>query len=148
MTIEENLDPELVAKLNKGREQAEKGEGKIVQRRPSRAKVEETEPRPEPVKEQAPKSPYAVVGGGKRDTVLATVDAGSGKSLSVHHIQRRLAERGHSSVFRDRDGFWREGTTDALNDYVEAQKLDGSDRLAVLKSLFENDDNVEVVEEA
>lgn len=139
MTIEENLDPELVAKLDKGRKQAENGEGKITSRR----KAEAVESPDTPV---VPKSPYAVVGGGVQDPVMVNVDEGSAKSLSVHHIQRRLAERGFGDVYRDRDGFWREGTTDALRAFQEALGLQDADRVTVLRSLFENDDNVEIVE--
>ena len=106
------------------------------------AKVEET-----PKLEPAPKSAYAVVGRDVQDEVHLTVGYGSGKSLTAHHIQRRLAERGFGEVYRDRDGFWRDGTDDALFQFRTSRNLpeDASMR-EILTSLFENDDNVKIVD--
>lgn len=109
--------------------------------------VKKTETKAEPEKPQAPKSAYAVVGKGDRDRVLASARNGSGKSLSVHHIQRRLVEWGHGrDVYRDRDGFWREGTSAAFSAFAKSQGLSDAEHVEILRALFENDGNVEIVE--
>ncbi len=119
-------------------------------KKPAPAKVEESASAavdaPDVPQSSAPKSGYAVVGKGVQDPVVASIGAGSNKSLTVHHIQRRLVERGFGEVYRDRDGFWREGTTDALNAFKESQGLQDAEHIDVLRALFENDDNVEIVE--
>lgn len=127
----------------------EKATPKSVKRTP--AKVESADiavesPDVPVASESAPKSAYAVVGKGVQDPVLASVGAGSNKSLTVHHIQRRLAERGYGEVYRDRDGFWRDGTSAALEEFTEKHGLAGKSHVEVLRALFENDDNVEIVE--
>jgi hypothetical protein len=118
------------------------------------AKLEEA-PKPEaapaePVKAkrvakpEAPKSPNARIMGRGPDPVRVSTGLGSGKSLTTHHIQRRLIERGFPSVYEDRDGFWREGTQSALNAFADVQGLSEASHRQILESLFENDDNVEL----
>lgn len=82
------------------------------------------------------------------DDVLATVGEGSNKSLSAHHVQRRLVERGYAKdVYRDRDGFWRAGTTAALEAFKRDESFDSeATHRQVLEALFENDENVRVVD--
>lgn len=95
----------------------------------------------------APKSPYAVVTRGVTDAVKVSVGFGSNKSLSTHHVQRRLAERGYGEVYRDRDGFWRDGTQDALDAFAtDAGFTEGTPKRDVLASLFENDGNIHLEE--
>lgn len=110
-----------------------------------------TAPEPKKSVSSAPKSEYAVVGNGDRDEVaLSKVvykNLVSKKSLSVHHIQRRLNERGYTDAFLDKDGFYGDKTKDAMAKFQKDNGLsgDGFATLESLKSLFENDDNVKVV---
>lgn len=69
------------------------------------------------------------------------------KSLSVHHLQRRLAECGHRVVLKDRDGWLADNTVKGLRDFQAAQglKVTGDADLATLQALFANDPNVVVV---
>ncbi len=98
-------------------------------------------------KPSAPKSRYAVVGKGVQDPVhISKLGIDGGKSLSVHHVQRRLAERGYGEVYRDRDGFWREGTEESFTAFRKDAGLpDDAELRRVLDELFDNDGNVEIV---
>lgn len=100
-----------------------------------------------PAKRTAPKSARHIVSGGVVDQVrVSRLGPGTNKSLSVHHVQRRLTEWGYADVYRDRDAFWREGTTDALDAFKRDEKLEDFELRDVLARLFENDANVEVVD--
>lgn len=108
----------------------------------------------EPVKplksSSAPASAYAVVGNSDRDTVSVSKavfkNIAAKKSLSVHHIQRRLKERGYDEAFLDKDGFYGDNTLNAMKKFQEDQKLTvtGLADLNTLNKLFENDNNVKV----
>lgn len=110
-------------------------------KRQADAKVEEKS-KPE----AAPKSAYAVVSGKGVDDVKVSVNREAGKSLSVHHIQRRLVERGYPGVYGDRDGFWKDATQTALEEFAGDRDLDVANLREVLESLFENDSNVRLVD--
>lgn len=126
---DEAISPELVEKVKAA------GETGRVSR--PRAKVE---------KPTAPKSPRAAVSRTGVDDVKVSVGRDSGKSLSVHHIQRRLAERGYGEVYRDRDGFYQEHTQTALEAFAGDMGMDVANRREVLEALFENDSNVNLVD--
>lgn len=70
------------------------------------------------------------------------------KSLSVHHIQRRLLEWGYAEAYSDRDGYYADGTVASVAQFQEDHKLtrtDGHMDCDTLNALFENDQNVTVV---
>ena len=98
-----------------------------------------------------PASEYAVVGAGDVDEVsLSKVvykNVVSKKSLSVHHIQRRLNERGYALAYLDKDGFYGDKTKDAMAEFQADNNIagDGMPDMATLIALFENDSNVRVV---
>lgn len=98
----------------------------------------------------APASEYAVVGAGDVDEVsLSKVvykNLVSKKSLSVHHIQRRLNERGYALAYLDKDGFYGDQTKEAMAQFQADNNIagDGMPDMATLIALFENDSNVRV----
>lgn len=99
----------------------------------------------------APPSEYAVVGLGAVDEVslskLVYKNLLSKKSLSVHHVQRRLNERGYSDAFLDKDGYYGDHTKSAMAQFQKDSNIegDGMPDLVTLVALFENDNNVVVV---
>lgn len=107
----------------------------------------------EAVRDSLPKpAGDAVVGNGVVDTVkLSTVvykNLYAKKSLSVHHLQRRLSELGYSEAFQDKDGWFGNKTKLALAKFQQDNKVgaDGNPDLETLKKLFAGDPNVEVAE--
>lgn len=109
--------------------------------------VETTEV-PEPIK--APKSAPYVVGRDSKDSVHLTAlkrNLNATKSLSVHHLQRRLRDWGFSEAYADRDGFYGELTEKSVRDFQEYVGLEptGIMDAATATRLFDNDQNVVVV---
>lgn len=103
------------------------------------------------VNQDAPPSAYAVVGGADQDPVY--LDRCSykhptrKKSLSVHHVQRRLVEWGYSGAYLDKDGYYGDHTLAAVKKFQEDHDLagDGLMNSNTLKAIFEGDNNVKVV---
>jgi hypothetical protein len=99
----------------------------------------------------APASAYAVVGNGERDDVtlskIVYKNLVSKKSLSVHHVQRRLNERGYTVAYLDKDGFYGDQTKTAMAQFQADNKLPetGLADMTTLLLLFENDSNVRVI---
>jgi peptidoglycan hydrolase-like protein with peptidoglycan-binding domain len=134
------------------------------------------EPTPEPVAVSpapAPKKKYAdprpvdldavvaslpqpagdhVVGNGVVDTVLVSriiyKNLYARKSLSVHHLQRRLVELGYADAGRDKDGWFGDRTLNAVKQFQRDRKLpdNGEITLKLLSKIFDGDPNVEVAE--
>lgn len=69
------------------------------------------------------------------------------KSLSVHHLQRRLAECGYKAALTDRDGWLTDGTVQALTEFQLDNQLPvtGKADPDALRVLFADDPNVVVV---
>lgn len=94
----------------------------------------------------------AVVGNGVVDTVkLSSIvykNLYAKKSLSVHHLQRRLNEFGYSEAYQDRDGWFGDKTKKALAKFQLNNKVgaDGVPDLKTLNKLFAGDPNVEIAE--
>jgi hypothetical protein len=93
----------------------------------------------------------AVVSGEKTDNVsLASCvikNKFARKSLSVHHVQRRLEELGYKDAAADRDGWYGDLTMKAVKDYQAAEGLEASGvvNMETLNSLFHDDPNVVVI---
>lgn len=70
----------------------------------------------------------------------------SRKSLSVHHVQRRLIELGFAVAAGDKDGWYGDSTISAVKAYQAANGLagDGTVDAATLDHLFADDPNVVV----
>lgn len=104
---------------------------------------EATTPAP---RKKAPKSPHAVVGNGKTDTVSLSIilDPRQRKSLSIHHLQRRLGELGYQEAVSARDGRLDKLTRNAINKWqADNGREVGADlTMQDLQDIFENDSNV------
>lgn len=96
-------------------------------------------------------NPSAVVGTGDRDDVLLSrcvfKSTATRKSLSVHHLQRRLAELGYPDAGSDKDGWYGDLTRMAVGFFQADHKLagDGIVDAATLTAIFDGDNNVTVV---
>ena len=111
--------------------------------------VETPKATPEPAPEPAPVR-QAVVSGGDVDTVLLSrcvyKSKVTRKSLSVHHLQRRLAELGHVDAASDKDGWYGDLTFFAVKAFQEANKLEATGHVDAdtLAAIFKGDPNVAI----
>lgn len=112
--------------------------------------VEEPKPVVKKSSSSAPASEYAVVSGEGTDTVSVSKaiykNIHQKKSLTVHHIQRRLNEWGYKEAFLDKDGFYGDLTKSAMEKFQADKNLNvtGLADYETLVALFENDNNVVV----
>ena len=94
--------------------------------------VEEVKPAPTPVsvspKRKPSKSSAVESKIGAVEVVLSalTYQASSRNSASVRVLQDRLAELGHGSVRRDRQGWLSDGTVEALCEFQDASGLEAT----------------------
>jgi hypothetical protein len=67
------------------------------------------------------------------------------KSLTVHHLQRRLNELGYTSAYGDKDGWYGDGTQIAIDRFRKDNKLKGQGQIdkATFLAIFANDPNVD-----
>lgn len=92
----------------------------------------------------------AVVSNAERDIVKASAivykNEVARKSLSVHHLQRRLVELGFQDASKDKDGYFGLLTRRALVLFQEKNGLDpdGVASIGTLTKLFKDDPNVEI----
>jgi hypothetical protein len=108
------------------------------------------EPTPEPVAVEKPKAAQAVSGNGVDEVFLANCiykNVFARKSLSVHHLQRRLIELGFKDADADKDGWLGDETVSAIKNFQASKGLDvtGSVDATTLTKIFEGDHNVQVV---
>jgi peptidoglycan hydrolase-like protein with peptidoglycan-binding domain len=93
----------------------------------------------------------AAVSGADKDEVLLSAcvyrNAYARKSLSVHHLQRRLAVLGYHAADADRDGWYGDLTRDAVAAFQADKKLDGAGYMnaATIKAIFAGDQYCTVV---
>jgi hypothetical protein len=114
------------------------------------ASTPEPEPTPEPVAVEKPKAAQAVSGNGVDEVFLANCiykNVYARKSLSVHHLQRRLIELGFKDADADKDGWLGDETVSAIKNFQASKGLDvtGSVDATTLTKIFEGDHNVQVV---
>lgn len=109
----------------------------------------------EPVKPstKVPPTQFAVVTAGATDPVHLSKCVRNDlqrKSLTVHHLQRRLAEWGYADAYADRDGYYGDRTSKSVALFQADHKLpgDGVMNAETLKAIFEGDTNVKVVIDA
>jgi hypothetical protein len=110
---------------------------------------------PEPVhveepKAHKPKATQSVSGNGVDEVLLANCiykNVYARKSLSVHHLQRRLIELGFKDADADKDGWLGDETVAAIKNFQASKGLDvtGSVDATTLTKIFEGDHNVQVV---
>ena len=110
--------------------------------------VASTPPVKTPSTKRRPSPRGQAVSGNDTDTVSAALivfkNRAARKSLSVHHMQRRLAELGYPDAHTDKDGWYGDLTRKAVAEYQRDHGLDG-DGLAdviTLEHLFADDPNV------
>lgn len=99
----------------------------------------------------APPSPFHAVS----PTGVDTISLGAAvykneyarKSLTVHHIQRRLLEWGFPEAYSDKDGYYGDPTKNCVTQFQNFLGLPptGLMDMSTLVALFENDQNVSVV---
>lgn len=93
----------------------------------------------------------AVVSNGVTDEVLLSAcvykNGLNRKSLSVHHLQRRLAELGFNEAKFDKDGYFGDLTKAAINRFQVSKGLPAGGDLTVetFLAIFEGDPNVTVL---
>jgi peptidoglycan hydrolase-like protein with peptidoglycan-binding domain len=87
----------------------------------------------------------AVVSGADKDEVLLSAcvyrNVYARKSLSVHHLQRRLAALGYNNADADKDGWYGDLTRDAVASFQADKNLkgDGHMNAATLEAIFAGD---------
>ena len=92
-----------------------------------------------------------VVSGGVVDEVRLSAaiyrNVLSRKSLTIHHLQRRLNELGFTSAYLDKDGWFDEGTKSAILLFQEANELPATGMVdaETMTKIFDGDPNVKVV---
>jgi peptidoglycan hydrolase-like protein with peptidoglycan-binding domain len=93
----------------------------------------------------------AVVSGGMYDDVsldrCVFMNVYNRKSLTVHHLQRRLSELGYSDVLTDKDGWYGDITRDAVASWQSDNNLEGDGTMTAetFKKIFDGDTNVNVI---
>jgi peptidoglycan hydrolase-like protein with peptidoglycan-binding domain len=93
----------------------------------------------------------AVVGTGHTDVVKLSAivyrNEKSRRSLSVHHLQRRLFELGFVDAGDDRDGWYGDSTQKAIINFKTSRNLANPAVLDIetLNSIFDGDPNVTVM---
>jgi peptidoglycan hydrolase-like protein with peptidoglycan-binding domain len=114
----------------------------------------EPEPQPEPAPTLAPvdvesRAGMAVSGGAVDDVFVSKCvykNAYSQKSLTVHHVQRRLVELGYHVAGADKDGWYGDLTKSAVESFQKDLGIAGEGFMTMdtLNHLFKNDANVRV----
>jgi hypothetical protein len=112
------------------------------------------EPMPEPVAIEEPKVTYqpsqAVSGEDVDDVMLANCvykNVYARKSLTVHHLQRRLIELGYKDADADKDGWLGDETVASIKEFQADKGMDvtGSVDAGTFIKIFEGDVHVRVV---
>lgn len=99
----------------------------------------------------APPSAYAVVGNGETDDVILSKcvfkNKYAKKSLTVHHVQRRLAELGYKDAHTDKDGWYGDLTKKAVLEFQEYLGIEGDGMMnaETFAAIFDGDKNVTVI---
>ena len=119
--------------------------------------VEEPKPEPVPVPEVKPipvvdkPTVKHVVGTGDTDDVYLAKcvykNIYERKSLTIHHLQRRLEELGYKDVIGDRDGWLGELTMISVEKFQKDKGLAATGKVDAdtFRKIFEGDTNVNVV---
>ena len=108
------------------------------------------EPMPEPVVVEQPQASQAVSGEDVDDVMLANCvykNVYARKSLTVHHLQRRLIELGYKDADADKDGWLGDETVASIKEFQADKGMDvtGSVDADTFIKIFEGDVHVRVV---
>lgn len=119
------------------------------------AEPKKTTPKPQNVSVQEklglPTVPYAVVGSTDTDWIdnsaLVYKNVYSKKSLTVHHLQRRLTELGYDSAGAEMDGWYGDLVQLSMDQWRKDNDLEGEGvpSRAELLMIFKDDPNVSIV---
>ena len=124
---------------------------------PKPVAVEEPEPEPVVVPEVVPTlvvdtpTEKHVIGTGDTDDVYLAKcvykNIYERKSLTIHHLQRRLEELGYNDVVGDKDGWLGELTKIAIEKFQKDKGLAATGKVdaETFRKIFEGDSNVNVV---
>ena len=124
----------------------------VAEQEPEQVIVEE--PTPEPVVVEQPKAEYqpsqAVSGEDVDDVMLANCiykNVYARKSLTVHHLQRRLIELGYKDADADKDGWLGDETVASIKKFQADKGMDvtGSVDADTFNKIFEGDQHVNIV---
>ena len=112
-----------------------------------KAKAEKPAKVKEPVETSAN---HVVSGNDKDDVVLAQCiykNQFARKSLTIHHLQRRLAELGYGEAMGDKDGWYGDNTKLAVSNYQQASQIESTGMMdeKTITAIFAGDPNVRVV---
>jgi hypothetical protein len=106
---------------------------------------------PSPAPDAFVKRAGVVVTGGATDSVYLDKcvfkNTGARKSLSVHHLQRRLVELGYHNALGDPDGWYGDDTRACVHAFQKDNNIDGDGIMdaTTLEALFARDPHVTVV---
>ena len=97
-----------------------------------------------------PAGPAVVSNNSVDDVSLASVvykNVKAKKSLTIHHLQRRLVELGYEQAGKDKDGWYGENTLSAVTSYQKDNKVGQSGKLdaETFLAIFKNDPNVKPI---
>lgn len=111
--------------------------------------VEAEKPKPKPAPAPAAVATHVVSGADKDEVHLKQCvykNPYARKSLTIHHLQRRLAELGYDEAAADRDGWYGDLTKAAVAAYQKDNKLDGNGVMnaKTFEAVFAGDPNVRV----
>ena len=126
---------------------AAKAEAEVEKVEKEKVKAEE----PKPQKPAPAPVANAVVSGGATDEVFLSrcvfKNPYARKSLTVHHVQRRLADIGYTVVNADKDGWYGDMTKLAVSQFQADNGLEGDGMMnaVTFEDLFAGDPNVTVV---
>jgi len=152
MTEETNIDPAGDIELDEAVEVVEEEEVPAPVVEPEQEIVEEPmpEPMPEPEAVQQPQASHAVSGEDVDDVMLANCvykNVYARKSLTVHHLQRRLIELGYKDADADKDGWLGDETVASIKKFQADKGMDvtGTVDADTFVKIFEGDVHVNVV---
>jgi len=125
----------------------------VTAEEPVAAPVAETEAvqAPAPAPKAQKNAPKVAVSGADKDDVLLSKcvfkNVYSRKSLTIHHVQRRLAELGYRDAGSDKDGWYGDKTKSAVAAFQKDRKLGESGIIdaATLEAIFDGDPYVSVI---
>lgn len=122
----------------------------VLVEEPKPVAVEEPKPEPVVIPEAKPSEKHVIGNGDADDVYLAKCiykNIYERKSLTIHHLQRRLEELGYNDVVGDKDGWLGELTKIAIEKFQGDKGLaaTGTVDAETFRKIFEGDTNVNVV---
>ena len=107
-------------------------------------------PKPKPAAKPAAPARHVVTAADKDPVYLSACvykNKFNKKSLTVHHLQRRLAELGYNDAVGDKDGYYGELTHKAVAEFQKDNRIEATGLMneKTMKAIFNDDPNVEVI---